>query len=183
MTQGLLRSCPVPPTTDPRWDEQVRLHRRTVELSLLAAGAPLDVARELAHEAFARVFEQWATGRLPRVEFPGVVMRQASFLLLERRRTDGAARSRRSPLEAASELPAGGAPADRSAVARQLLELASAALERVSPRDRQVLAVVLRNPEAPHAPLAAGFGLSVQRFRQILCEVRARLRAVAGGDE
>ena len=31
--------------------------------------------------------------------------------------------------------------------------------------------------DRPHAAIAADFGLSVQRVRQIVCEVRAKLRA------
>jgi RNA polymerase sigma-70 factor (ECF subfamily) len=38
--------------------------------------------------------------------------------------------------------------------------------------------LIYENPDLPHAEAAAQVGLSVQRVRQILCEVRKRLRAV-----
>jgi RNA polymerase sigma-70 factor (ECF subfamily) len=36
--------------------------------------------------------------------------------------------------------------------------------------------LALSNPDVPHAELAERSGISLQRLRQALCEVRARLR-------
>ena len=50
-------------------------------------------------------------------------------------------------------------------------------------RERGVFRSVLESPDAPHRELAEREGLSVQRFRQVLCNVRAKLRAALSGDE
>ena len=54
--------------------------------------------------------------------------------------------------------------------------LLNAELATASPRARGVFLSVLEAPEAGHAALARKEGLSLQRFRQVLCEVRAKLR-------
>lgn len=162
------------------WKHCVSAHTHVVVLGLLASGAPLDEARELAHEAFARLFEQWATGRLTELDFPGLAMRQALYLLAERRRTRGFAQRRSVELDEAARLPSTAPSAEERLADRQALETAQIALAGFSPRGRSVLAAVVAGPDLPHQYLAEREGISVQRFRQVLCEVRARLRAALG---
>jgi RNA polymerase sigma-70 factor (ECF subfamily) len=162
------------------WKQCVSTHTHVVVLGLLASGAPLDEAQELAHESFARLFEQWATGKLTELDFPGLAMRQALFLLGDRRRTRGSARHRAAELDEAGHLPSDAPSAEDRLVDRQALETAQLALADLSPRGRSVLAAVLSRPEVPHSDLAQREGISVQRFRQVLCEVRARLRTALG---
>jgi RNA polymerase sigma-70 factor (ECF subfamily) len=162
------------------WQACLRTHTHTVVLGLLANGAPLDEARELAHDAFARLFEQWAQGRLTTLDFPGIAMRQAMYLLAVRRRATGLTRTRSAPLDEARELPTAATSPDEALAARQALQHAAVTLETFSPRARNVLEAVLASPDVPHRQLAEAEGLSLQRFRQVLCEVRARLRDALG---
>ena len=59
---------------------------------------------------------------------------------------------------------------------RQALAIVAAELSRATRRAREVMEASLSNA-APHAEHAAALGVSVQRFRQVLCIIRARLRA------
>jgi len=68
-------------------------------------------------------------------------------------------------------------------VARESLARASAELDRCSPKARAVFDAVYEDEGASHAETAERLGLSVQRVRQTICEVRARLRAVLDDDE
>jgi RNA polymerase sigma-70 factor (ECF subfamily) len=170
-------------TTKPEridWEACVAAHGHTVTLGLLAAGARLDEAQELTHEAFSRLFEQAATGRLTRLDFPGLAVRQAHFLLAERRRSSSMTRQRAVGVEQASEVPAGAATPEDRLADHQALAAARELLERCSPRQRAVVEAVVEGPDVPHRALAEREGVSLQRFRQILCEVRALLRTATG---
>jgi RNA polymerase sigma-70 factor (ECF subfamily) len=157
------------------WKQAVAEHDHPLILSLLAAGLRLDEARDVAQEAWLRVMEAAAAGRLERVELPGLVIRQASFIVADRQR----ARRLRTP---ASEREVDLLPAAETTEghthARELLAVVDAELAGASPRARGVFFAVLNAPDSGHRVLAQKEGLSLQRFRQVLCEVRAKLRRV-----
>jgi RNA polymerase sigma-70 factor (ECF subfamily) len=67
--------------------------------------------------------------------------------------------------------------AERRLLSEEQLSRAHAALEQVSPSARNVFLLACDGQELPHAEVAARVGLSVQRVRQILCEVRKKLRS------
>jgi len=79
--------------------------------------------------------------------------------------------------------PAPAANPERRALGREQLEIARRELDRCPPRAREVFRAAYSESAPDHAEIACEFGLSVQRVRQILCEVRARLRAAAGDFE
>ena len=54
------------------------------------------------------------------------------------------------------------------------------ALDRCNERDRELFEAAYAPGAPSHGALAERFGLSLQRTRQILCTVRATLRAVLG---
>jgi DNA-directed RNA polymerase specialized sigma24 family protein len=159
------------------WDVLIARHDHRVVLSLLARGVRLHRARELAQQAWTRLYAQQRAGRLDRLELPGLAIRQAGFLALED------ARSRPpepASLETATELASMIDPAasiEERLIRRDELRRAQAELERCPPGARRVFAFIHANPGMRHADAARELGLSVQRVRQILCEVRARLRA------
>lgn len=157
-----------------RWSPRIAEHDHVVVLALLAKGVRLHDARDLAQEAWARLIEADRAGKLERIELPGLVIRQAMFLLAEQRRV----RARRvevEPLDAGHLEATGGEP-ESILEARQRLSVVQAALAKVTPRGREVMETWLGSSSG-HAEQAARVGLSVQRFRQVLCEVRARLKA------
>jgi RNA polymerase sigma-70 factor (ECF subfamily) len=166
------------------WNAIIHRDDRQVLLSLLARGVRLDRAREICHETWARLYEQYSLGRLDRLALPGIAIVQAAFIAAqEGRRTDAARLHAR--LELAPEVKALvdplASPEDRIA-ARELLERAALALEQCSERAQKIFQTVYDNPDTPHAELAKRLGLSVQRLRQTLCEVRTRIRKALAED-
>lgn len=155
------------------WKQAVANHDHQLIISLLAEGLRLDEARDVAQEAWLRVIESASAGRLERIELPGLVIRQASFIVADRQR----ARRLRvaAPVHEVEALPAA-ETAEGHTHARELLEVVNAELATATPRARGVFLAVLGSPDEAHRSLAQKEGLSLQRFRQVLCEVRAKLR-------
>lgn len=160
---------------DADWQLAVKRHTHTVVLSLVARGVRLQRARELTQDTWALLYERHRAGLLGRLEFPGLAIRQAAFLAMK----DGVRRA--LPIDEALDLPSGDPSPDAWVEARQLAALATAQLDTLSPRAREIYQLHLDHPERSHSSLAAQLGLSAQRFRQTLCEVRARLRAALKG--
>jgi RNA polymerase sigma factor (sigma-70 family) len=161
------------------WDELFRRHNRQVVLALLARRVRPDAARDLAQEAWIRLIEQQRRGRLPELALPGLAITQAMFLARDRAR-HGDARYRHVSLE-----QAGGGDAVRDAaidpegalVARDRLARARAVLATCGDSHRRVFRAMYGGVERSAAEVAQTTGLSVQRVRQIMCEVRKKLRA------
>lgn len=156
------------------WEALIAKHDHVVVLSLLSRGLRIHEARELAHDAWARLFEQFSAGRLERLELPGLAIRQALFLAADYQR------ARRRPTvswDEAPELVDPAAGAEARLEGRQLLARTEAAAAGLSPRAQLVFSTVMQNPSTPQAELADRLGVSLQRLRQSLCEVRARLKA------
>jgi RNA polymerase sigma-70 factor (ECF subfamily) len=165
------------------WGELVRRHTHRVVLSLLARGVTLDVAEDLAQETWARLLQQQRAGRLNRLELPGLAVTQARWLAREAERTSArrvALAGRAATLEVEAGEPADDDPAsdpERGAVQREQLEIVRREIARCPARAREVFRAVYAERAPSHAEVARDLGLSVQRVRQILCEVRARVRA------
>jgi len=164
----------------PNWDALIARHDRRVLLTLLARGVRLDRARDLTQETWTRLIAHQRAGRLPRLELPGLAIKQALFLAI-----DDARRARRDASPGEDELHAISDPtpgAETRLVTRSQLEVASAELDRCSPKARQVFELIYDDDAVSHAETAKRVGLSVQRVRQTICEVRARLRAALADD-
>lgn len=160
------------------WEALISRHQRRVVVSLLAKGIRVDRAHELAQETWARLIQQQQRGLLTELRLPSLALTQAAFLA-----ADDARRARREGLSGTvEELPERHHPVDPSASAErrllseEQLSRAHAALEGCSPSARNVFLLACDGQELPHAEVAARVGLSVQRVRQILCEVRKKLR-------
>jgi len=70
-----------------------------------------------------------------------------------------------------------GADPEEQAIRRERLDRIRKELEVCPPRARQIFLAVYGPEGRSHAEAARDLGLSVQRVRQALCEVRARVRA------
>lgn len=152
------------------WNALVELHGRRVVLSLLAAGVPPAQAREFAQDAWLRLMQQAAQGRLTWLQLPGLVVRQALFLAR-------AAARRPSPVDTAGAPPAEADSVEETYFARERLLRARERVEALAPGARAVFLLLYGEPGLSHAEVAGRVGLSVQRVRQIICEVRKTLRA------
>jgi len=166
-----------PPTDEAKalWAALIAQHEHAVLLSLLAKGVRLDRAREIVQETWARLFQRYLEGRFATLELPGLAITQAAFLAAEDGRRVRATSAVEDP-DALGALADPAASAEDRLMRRQLLQRASRALEACSPRARTVFTLAYEHPERPQIELAQQVGLSLQRVRQILCEVRAKIR-------
>lgn len=160
------------------WEALIARHGRHVLLSLLARGVRVNRAEEIVQETWARLVAKSRAGQLERLELPGLAIAQAIHFSLDdaRRNHTRAAASLDESHEAQSVADSAPDALERI-VSREALERALAELARCSPRARDVFTLVYDNPDLPHVDTARQAGVSVQRLRQTLCEVRARLRA------
>lgn len=155
------------------WSAHIERHGHVVVVALLAQGLRLHDAKDLAQEAWTRLLEADRDGRLERIELPGLAIRQALYLLAERRRSTR--RRELVPLDDEHRAPM--IDAETQLAQRELLQVVAGQLANETPRAKSVVDVLLSSDEL-HAVHARSLGISVQRFRQVLCDVRSRLRAV-----
>lgn len=160
------------------WNTLIARHQHRVLVSLLARGVRVDRARELTQETWARLIQQQQKGLLTELRLPHLALTQAAFLA-----ADEARRTRREAVSApVEELPEAHQPVDPAAsaerrlVSEEQLARAREALSECPERSQRVFHLACDGQELPHAEVAARVGLSVQRVRQILCEVRKKLR-------
>ncbi len=161
------------------WDALIARYHHRVVVSLLARGVRVDRAHELAQETWARLVQQQQKGLLRELRLPSLAITQAAYLA-----ADEARRQRREALAGSvEELPEAHHPVDPSASAErrllseEQLSRAQATLSQCSTSARRIFLLACDGQELPHAEVAARVGLSVQRVRQILCEVRKKLRS------
>jgi RNA polymerase sigma factor (sigma-70 family) len=161
-----------PETKDPSavdWDAAVRTHNPRVVASLLAMSVTLEHAEELASQAWARLIEQERQGQLAEVRLPGLAIAQARFFALNWLKT------RRREADLATDIPSDADP-ERALIARNDVTVALRVLATCSASAQSVFRAMYDHPPPSHDVVAEQLGLSVQRVRQILCEVRKRIR-------
>lgn len=155
------------------WDTLIRRHNHRVVVSLLARGLSIDKAKEFAQETWSHLIRQQRLGRLSRLQLPGLAIRQAAFLALEDARR---ARIGEDKLAAILSLPNAGDDLEADFLNRRQLEQVQQILHDFPESTRQIFRLLYEDPERTHIEVAREVGLSVQRVRQILCEVRKKIR-------
>jgi RNA polymerase sigma factor (sigma-70 family) len=150
------------------WAALIARHNHRVVVSLLARGLPIDRAKELAQETWLRLIENQRNGRLPALVLPGLAIVQAGYLAANERR--------RPELVEAEVVAPPGATAEERVIEKQRLARVARALESCPPSARRVFEFVYEHPELSYGEAAGRLGLSLQRVKQIVCEVRKRLR-------
>ncbi len=133
----------------------------------------MDRAKDIAQDAWLRLVEQQREGRLSHLQLPGLANTPARFVFLEWVR-----RGRRAePLDDASEQVIDPrANAEATLLTEERFARAEKVLARCSPSARNVFKLVYGGEGLDHAEVATRLGLSLQRVRQIICEVRKQLR-------
>jgi RNA polymerase sigma-70 factor (ECF subfamily) len=167
------------------WSALVQRHNQRVVVALLARGVRIDRAKDIAQEAWMRLVEQQRLGRLERLQLPGLAIAQATFLALESARREATAR-RHEPLDepsVAAFLADPQVDAEARLMTQERVARALEVLSGCSPSARQVFRLAYGGDGLSHADVADRVGLSLQRVRQILCEVRAKLRLALEGAE
>jgi len=157
------------------WEAAVRACNARVVASLVAFSVPLDQAEELASQTWARLIEKERAGELREITLPGLAIKQARFL------AHAWLRSNRLRGAFPEQEPAGGADPERALIARRDVEIALEVLSRSSASARAVFLHLYDDPPPSHQVVADRLGLSLQRVRQILCEVRRAIRVALEG--
>ena len=162
------------------WDEIVRRHSHRVLLALLARGVAWDAAHDLVQEVWLRLVRQQRAGRLQSLALPGLAIAQAGWLAREegrtRRRHETIMSGRAAEVTVDDVDHDPGANPEVQAIRRERLDCIREELEVCPPRARQIFLAVYGPEGRSHAEAARDLGLSVQRVRQAVCEVRARVR-------
>jgi RNA polymerase sigma-70 factor (ECF subfamily) len=158
------------------WDALIVRHERRVVVSLLGCGLPIDRAKELAHEAWVLLVERQRRGELTELRLPGLAIAQAGFLARDERRRQLRVDRRAGRPEAASAVLDRRPGAEERLLYREQLARAVQRLETLRPAARQTFLMLYEEAELTHREAAARLGLSEQRVRQIVCEVRRSLR-------
>ena len=164
-----------PPSLSDDWTDLVRQHNRAVVVSLLALRVPFEHAAELAQATWAKLIEKHRNGRLRELQLPGLAIAQARFLALDEMRRQGSAGKKFVSLDEVSGQPHPDSPPEDRIHSRRQLERMLDALEKLSPSAQRVFRLVYADAR-PHTQVADEVGLSLQRVRQTLCEIRAVLR-------
>jgi RNA polymerase sigma factor (sigma-70 family) len=174
-------SNPRGPTLDRKaWDEAFRTHQHHVVISLVAAGVRPDRAVDLAQATWTRLMEQDRAGKLAEVRLPGIALAQARLLALEERRRE--VRRRGTSLADDDEMESSAADPEQHALDREQIDRALAVVAAAAPTAQRVFRLVYGEPPVDYERAASEVGLSLQRVRQILCELRAKIRDALDGD-
>ncbi len=156
------------------WDEMMRRYGRRVVVALVSRGIPLERAKELAQDAWLRVIDRHRAGLIRELSLPGLIVTQAGFLA----RDDLRREQRRARLDEPRQHLAPNAALDLEGqlTARQQLRIVREVIDRASPNAQRIFAMLYGNDAMTPNEAAAELGLSVQRVRQIVCELRKRMR-------
>ncbi len=157
------------------WDDMMRRYGRRVVVALVARGIPLERAKELAQDAWLRVIDRHRAGHIRELSLPGLIITQAGFLA----RDDLRREQRRARLDEPRHQAADKVALDLEGqlTARQQLRTVRAVLDRASPNAQRVFTLLYGDRALTPTEAAAELDLSVQRVRQIVCELRKRMRA------
>jgi RNA polymerase sigma-70 factor (ECF subfamily) len=155
------------------WDELVRRHNPRVIALLVARGTRVDRAKEIAHDAWARLLEKQQAGELHELKLPALILQQAMFLAIDATRRA----AREATPERAPDRPDPMPGMEDVLTSRAQLARAKAAFAECSPAEQRVFRVVYERPELKCREIAALLGLSEQRVKQITYEVRRRIRS------
>jgi RNA polymerase sigma-70 factor (ECF subfamily) len=171
------------------WNALVAKHDHRVVVSLLARGVRVDRAKDIAQEAWIRLVEQQRAGRLTELKLPGLAIAQAAFLSLEAARRDGVRGGEPMSIHAdesgcgAIDVADPAADAEARMLTSERVARAEKVIAACSPSARAVFRLAYGGDGLSHAEVAKKVGLSLQRVRQILCEVRAKLRDALDGED
>ena len=167
------------------WSALVARHNHRVVVTLLSRGVRIDRAKDIAQEAWMRLVEQQKAGKIDRLSLPGLAITQAVYLSLEAARRESGVRRHETIDEpaVAAFLRDPSDDALRRLLTEERVDRAVEVLSGCSASAKQVFRLAYGGDGLSHAEVAARVGLSLQRVRQILCEVRAKLRTALEGAE
>jgi RNA polymerase sigma-70 factor (ECF subfamily) len=159
------------------WAQLVAQHDRRVVVALLGRGLTLDRARDLAQDTWTRLWARQQAGDLAELKLPGLAITQAVFLARDlARRTALAPGGGAGDDDGVEDMVDPGSSMEARLLGHEQLVRAQEALAGCSPMAQRIFRLHYEHPELLQREIAERVGLSLQRVRQTLCEVRARLR-------
>src|SRR5262245_20836015 len=154
------------------WDRAIRTYDRRVFLAVLALGVRVDRARDVVQTTWARLMEKESRGEISRDDLPALALAQARFLALDELRRVAEERRRAGPRDVeAGALLQDDLDAERLLLSKEQLGRATLALAACSPSAQRLFRLLYAERAVPYSQAAAELGLSLQRVRQIMCEV------------
>lgn len=160
----------------PDWDAMVQRYDRAVWLKLLALRVPPDRAEDLKQMVWEKLIGKWQRGELQYLQMPGLALQQAEFIARQSWRKSKC-RGTDNVLELSDKRVASLAgDGEQHVLNRAILQKAFSLVRAASPMARQVFQLTYRPPGKTANQVGQHLGISEQRVRQILCELRARLR-------
>jgi RNA polymerase sigma factor (sigma-70 family) len=161
------------------WNALIGRHNHRVVVTLLGRGVAIERAKDIAQDAWLRLIEQQRAGNLRELKLPALAVTQAIFLSIDAARRDG--RERATLDEEAADVVDPGPSADLRLMSEERLAIAEKVLRKCAPSARKVFELAYGGEGLSHGDIAGRVGLSTQRVRQIVCEVRKLLRAAMEG--
>lgn len=162
------------------WDTQMRRYGRRVIVSLIARGIAPERAKELAQDAWLRVIQAHRHGKLEQLKLPGVVVTQANFLALDDRRRSEKKYTFDALDSTRDDLHGDGHELEEQLAARHQLRKIQAVVSASHPNAKRVFELWYGGHGHSATEIADELGISVQRVRQITCELRQRIRRELG---
>ena len=153
------------------WGDLFRRYERRVVVALLAHGLSLDESKDAAQDAWIHLLEHARAGRLARIELPGLAVRQALFFHASKRQTE----HRRGELNRLLVTPSDDVGPEPKFLSREKEQQIRQLLQGESELNQKIFELAY-SEHLTHEEIAKRLRRSTQRVRQILCEVRARLR-------
>ncbi len=143
-------------------------------LTLLSRGIRPESARDLAQEAWTRLVEQQRLGRLREIKMPGLAIKQALYLARDW--------SRQQEVPGDNDCGEQSLDPEPRLRAREHLQRVRLVLRSCTPSEKKVFHAMYGSRCSGAAEVAQETGLSIQRIRQIHCELRKKLRASMQGE-
>ncbi len=157
------------------WNALIRRHNHRVVIGLIARSIAPARAQDLAQEAWARLIRQADLGRIQSLVLPGLVIRQALFLATSVDRVD------MSPQAADVVELTTQSPEEQFLTAEKLARVRQR-IQKMPDRHQEIFRLLAEDSWRSHAEISERVGLSLQRVRQIICEVRKVLRREIEGE-
>lgn len=172
MSSARLQPAPPDSAESLPWSTWAKDFGHLVWLRLLSHRIAPDRARELSQEVWEQLYRRWINGTLVDVKMPGLALSHADFLALsERRRRTETPLGRDHEWETVRPRDAEQHMLDRAHLARVVREVRSC-----SSTVQRIFELRYYPPGMSTVEISHELGLSHQRVRQILCELRQRIR-------
>lgn len=161
---------------EPDWNALAKRYDRVIWLRLLALRVPVQQAHDLKQVVWETLISKWQQGEFDYLQMPGLALKQADFVAKRswrKPRCEGADNIAELSDKRVASLAG---DAEKSVLDRARLQEILALVDTASATARRVFRLTYSPPGKTAAEVAQTVGLSEQRVRQTLCELRALLR-------